>query len=214
MTKQKQETLVISPPNMKTILFRIRGTAPYVQHRFSARTRTKMVDDQKAGAQKQKKRKREPKDFEQCYKDAMHVSTDGWYGIPAPAFRNAMISACRIAGFKMTHAKLSVFVEADGLDADDKQPLVRITKGEPTYYEAAARNADLSVDIRARPLWEPGWEAELRIRFDADLFSSTDIANLLARAGLQVGIGEGRPDSKKSAGLGMGLFEIVQETEQ
>jgi len=32
---------------------------------------------------------------------------------------------------------------------------------------------------------------------------------LLARVGMQVGIGEGRPDSKNSAGMGWGLFEVV-----
>lgn len=34
------------------------------------------------------------------------------------------------------------------------------------------------------------------------------MVNLLSRAGLQVGIGEGRPDSKKSAGMGYGLFTV------
>ena len=55
------------------------------------------------------------------------------------------------------------------------------------------------------------WKCKLRIRFDADQFTKEDIANLLARVGLQVGIGEGRPDSKKSAGMGWGLFELTNE---
>jgi hypothetical protein len=33
--------------------------------------------------------------------------------------------------------------------------------------------------------------------------------NLLARVGMQVGIGEGRPDSRESAGIGFGLFRIA-----
>ena len=49
----------------------------------------------------------------------------------------------------------------------------------------------------------------VRIRFDADQFTLTDVANLFARVGLCGGIGEGRPDSKTSAGIGYGLFEIV-----
>jgi hypothetical protein len=40
-------------------------------------------------------------------------------------------------------------------------------------------------------------------------FTANDVVNLIARVGLQVGIGEGRPDSKESAGLGYGLFEVV-----
>jgi hypothetical protein len=53
------------------------------------------------------------------------------------------------------------------------------------------------------------WAATLRIRFDAGMLTANDVVNLIARVGLQVGIGEGRPDSKESAGLGYGLFEVV-----
>jgi hypothetical protein len=59
-----------------------------------------------------------------------------------------------------------------------------------------------------RPMYFP-WSANLRIRFDAGQFTYTDIANLLMRVGEQVGIGEGRHDSKKSGGMGWGTFRIV-----
>jgi hypothetical protein len=41
-----------------------------------------------------------------------------------------------------------------------------------------------------------------------DQFTHQDVANLMTRVGLQVGLGEGRPDSKNSAGMGWGLFQI------
>jgi hypothetical protein len=53
------------------------------------------------------------------------------------------------------------------------------------------------------------WGLTLKVKFDADQFSATDVTNLLLRAGLQVGVGEGRPDSRESAGLGWGTFEIA-----
>ena len=203
--------VTITPPNLKTAKFPITGIAPYVQNKFSAKARQQMRDKQEAGSQGKKGKKREAKDFEQCYEDAMHVSEDGWHGIPAPAFRNAMISACRMAGFTMTHAKLAVKVLEDGFDADDASPLVKITKGKPQYFESPVRNATGVADIRARPMWKPGWEAVVTIQFDADQFSLDDVGNLMARVGLQVGIGEGRPDSKKSAGMGWGLFSLVNK---
>ena len=52
------------------------------------------------------------------------------------------------------------------------------------------------------------WGARLNIQYDAGMLSDADIVNLISRVGVQVGIGEGRPDSKQSAGLGFGLFEI------
>lgn len=198
--------VVIEPPKIGVASIRIVGIAPYVQHKFSKKAREQMMAKQRQGDQAKKERKREAKDFEQVYKDAMHVSREGWIGIPAPSFRNAMISACRLVGFKMTHAKLSVFIEADGFDVDDGTPLVRII-GEPRVHESYVRNDTGVADIRWRPMWEK-WSAVVRIRFDLNQFSAPDIVNLLARAGLQVGIGEGRPDSKNSAGMGWGIFEI------
>ena len=114
----------------------------------------------------------------------------------------------------MTRAKLSLFVLADGFDEVDRTPLFAFTKGEPHYFEAAVRNADLSVDLRARPMWDAGWQALLRVRFDAGQFTIDDVAALVMRVGEQVGLGEGRPDSKKSAGCGWGTFTIISEEQK
>ena len=202
--------LVIQPPKMQTVQLRINGTAPYVQHAFSQKARNTMIETQMLGEQSRKGRKRDPKNFDAVYEGAMHKSVQGWWGIPAPAFRNAMISACRMSGFKMTIGKLSIFVVADGFDAIDGTPLVKITKGAPVRHIAPARNAGGTTDIRCRPMWREGWEATVTIRFDLDQFSIADVVNLFSRAGMQVGVGEGRPDSPKSAGLGWGLWEIAK----
>ncbi len=210
-TKIKAEALTIQPPNLKVAVFRIKGVAPYVQNKFSQKAQEQMRAKHEAGSVSKKGGKKEPKDFQKVYEGAMHKTTEGWIGIPAPAFRSALISACRVCGFQMTKAKLAVFVEADGFDSTDGQPLVKILKGEPFYHEMYVRNETGVLDIRPRPMWHPGWEADVRLRFDADMFSLQDVANLLLRAGMQVGIGEGRPDSKKSAGMGWGLFEIIAQ---
>jgi hypothetical protein len=59
-------------------------------------------------------------------------------------------------------------------------------------------------------MWKQ-WKMTVRVRYDADMFSHNDIINLMMRVGQQVGIGEGRPDSKNSAGMGWGLFDIQGE---
>jgi hypothetical protein len=204
------ETISISPPNFKTVIFTLKGVSPYMQARFSAKAMQKMRDKQASGSQAKKGAKREPRNFDDDFVQAQHISTDGWNGIPASAFRNASIDVCRIVGFKMTLAKMSIFVEADGLDMVDGTPLVRLLAGKPEKTELAVRNATGVVDIRVRPMWRE-WGAKLRVRFDADQFTTSDVANLLARAGQQVGIGEGRPFSKESNGLGFGLFTIEGE---
>lgn len=213
MTKSADtKSVEIKAPRLHVVEFEIVGTAPYVQHRFSAKAINQIIATQEAGTQAKSKKKREPKDFGDVYQQAMHISKDGWHGIPAGAFRNAMISACRTVGYKMTHAKLAAFVLADGFDAVDGTPLVRIY-GTPHRHTSHARNDNGSVDIRVRPMWDD-WSAVVRVRYDADMFSESDVANLLMRVGMQVGIGEGRPDSKNSAGMGWGMFMLKQEAKE
>ena len=202
------EQVSIKAPNFREAVFKIVGTAPYVQAKFSAKAKEMMRGKMMAGTRSKKGQARAARDFEADYKGAMHISRDGWCGIPAGSFRHACISACRLVGFKMTLAKLALFIEADGFDADEGTPLVRI-HGKPRMHEQHVRNATGVVDLRVRPMWET-WHADLKVRWDADLFSATDILNLLSRVGQQVGIGEGRPDSRQSAGQGWGLFKIEE----
>lgn len=210
----KVERITISPPRLPVLEFRIQGTAPFVSNNFSQEARDQMRAEQEAGSTTKKGKKREPKNFEAGYEGSLHREAgDLWYGIPATAFRAAMIDACRMAGFKMTHAKMSVFVEPDGFEADGT-PLVRITKGHPEHIDSFVRNDNGSADIRPRGMWAAGWEAVVRVRYDADQFTSEDVANLLLRAGLQVGVGAGRPFSKKSAGQGWGTFTVLDETDE
>jgi hypothetical protein len=203
------KSVIIKAPNFETARVRIRGTAPMVQNRMSQRAREAMEQAQIEGTMARRKtRKREPKDFQAVYEGAMHISTEGWYGIPCSAFRAAMISACRTVDFAMTRAKLSLFIVADGYDKEDRQPLTRLY-GEPHMFKMAVRLASGTADIAARPMWEE-WHADLTIRYDADAFSATDVINLLARSGIHCGIGAGRPDSKESAGMGFGTFCVEE----
>jgi len=203
-----KEIIRITRPRMREAVIAIRGIAPYVQHAFSEKQRKQMEDTQRMGQQARGKKNRVPKDFDAVYEAAKHISQAGWLGIPAPAFRNAMISACKLVGIVMTRAKLSVFIEADGIDRNDGTPLVKII-GEPRIHQATVRNETGVADIRWRPMWET-WSANVKVTWDEDQFSATDVMNLMLRAGMQVGIGEGRPDSPNSNGLGWGRFEVVE----
>ncbi len=198
----------ITAPAFETIAVPIKGTAPLVINRFSHKAMLKMQAAQEAGSTAKSKKQREAKDFEACFEEAKHVSEEGWEGIHAAAFRNGAIDACRAAGVVMTKAKLAFMVEADGFDRVDGAPLVRLTTGVAEQWIAPTRNQTGVVDLRSRPMYRE-WGALLRIRYDTGMLSRSDMVNLLARVGMQVGIGEGRPYSKNSGGLGFGLFEIV-----
>ena len=195
----------ITAPNIKRAQFKIVGITPYVQLRFSKKAEA-MMRSKMEGKIPPGRKARDPRDFDDDFTQAMYMSTDGWRGIPASSFRNAMISACRLVNFKMTLAKLSIFIAHDGLDSLDPIPLVRI-EGEPKMIVSNVRNATGVADLRVRASFWP-WSALLSIRYDGDQFRDSDIGNLLSRVGMQVGIGEGRPDGKSSAGMGWGTFEL------
>jgi hypothetical protein len=72
-----------------------------------------------------------------------------------------------------------------------------------------APNTGGTFDLRVRPMWRE-WRMKIRISYDADMFTLSDVANLLMRAGRQVGVGEGRPDSKRSVGQSWGTFTVEQ----
>jgi hypothetical protein len=209
--KSKGNGILVSPLRVGGAVFQIEGTAPLMTAKFSSRTKRKIIEEREAGSSPARRGKKghEPADYETRGYEAAYVSTDGWYGVHAAAFRQAAISACRLVGFRMTLAKLSIFVEADGYDRDEGTPLIRIQADKPTIVVLPVRNDTGVMDLRARPMWAPGWRASVRVQWDADQFGVPDITNLMRRVGRQVGIGEGRPDSRNSAGLGYGLFAIT-----
>ena len=207
--KAASKKLFIPAPNLQTVRIKIKGTAPLVMNKFSQKAKQGMIDDQMRG-KTATKRKREPKDFNANYEASKHISSKGWCGIPAPAFRNSMIETCRLVDIKMTQARRMLFIEADDFDTTEGTPLVKITKGKPYRFDAQVRLPNGAFDIRARAMWDSGWEAELRITFNADFLTIKDITNLLSQAGLMNGILEGRPGSRNSSGMGWGLFKIIK----
>jgi len=203
----------IKAPNFQTAIFEIVGTAPLVIHRFSAKTKGEMKQKMETGKSASSKKNREAKSTDELYNESKYVSREGWEGFHAASVRNAMISACRLVNFKMTLAKMSVFVIADGVDATEPQiPLIRII-GKSIKQEDMARVQTGQPYVTVRAAYHD-WTAKIHIRWDADQFSVDDVSNLLSRVGMQVGIGEGRPDSKNSAGMGWGTFMIKNHEEK
>lgn len=209
-TTTKTEQVVIRAPAFNTLEVLIEGTAPLVIARFSKKA--ELMQKMSEGKSAKSKKDREARDYDKEADQARYYnSTREWEGVNASGFRAGMISACRLVNFKMTLAKLSVFIVQDDFDAEMTTPLVRIY-GQSLTNTSHTRNATGVVDVRARPIY-PKWACKLKIRFDADQFTATDVINLISRVGLQVGIGEGRPDSKSSAGCGWGTFRVCPDDE-
>ncbi len=210
MTTQKGEMIrqvVIAAPNFQTVQFGISGTAPLVMHKFSEKAKNDMMAAMGKKSGQQKGNKKEPKDWDEALQSAIHYSTDGWIGIPAGAFRAAAISACRIVGFKMTMAKLGIFIRPDGFDRNEGSPLVKLNGEFHSVDHTVSLPSSGSATVVRRPMWDT-WTASPIVDYDGDMFTSGDLYNLFMRVGLQVGLLEGRPDSSNSAGMGWGTFKV------
>lgn len=202
----KDAKITINPQRWEEARFGIESIEPLVINRFSKKSEEMIRDKHASGQRGMKGAAKEPKDFDALYRGSM-FSADGWYGINAMSFKHAMVEACVTAGFHKSKARTLIHVIADGHDDADGTPLVRITSGKPRKIEHITRVKGGSPDIRVRAMWDK-WSATVRVRYDADWFSLSDIANLLMRAG-NGGVGEGRNSSKQSVGMGWGSFRMV-----
>jgi len=84
--------------------------------------------------------------------------------------------------------------------------------GIPYLYMAVVRQAGMqkAPDIRTRALF-PLWGCLLTIQYIRDLIREQDIANLLANAGMIVGIGDGRTEKGT---FNYGQWELVHEDDK
>lgn len=215
--KDKKEEIRISPLRQAVLTVPIVGETPLKVLRFSKKKQDEVEAKHRAGDQAKTKKKKGPKDFEEDYEQAKYVCTQQvggkqvkWLGLNATGIRNGCIKTCGVAGFVMTKAKMSIFCIADGIDdLDHSTPLVRI-EGEPVMVIDPVRNDSGVIDLRSRVAF-PEWRINVRIRFDEDQFSPSDILNLLIRVGQQNGLGEGRPNGRDGNGTGNGLFRVAVE---
>jgi len=156
------------------------GDSPLICHAWSTKSKKMLLDKQMKRA-KQAKEARDPEaELEACF----YRLPDGRFGMPAAAFKHAMVGACRFAdNLKMTELRGALHVVGE---------LVPI-EGEPTPREDIVRIGIGVADIRFRPEFRE-WKATLAIDFNAAVISPEQIINLLTLAGFGVGIGEWRPE--------------------
>jgi hypothetical protein len=189
------------------VVIPITGITPIIPHSWSEKAKRMMRDKQFGKTQQ----RREPKNLEEEAEAAMYRLPDGRPGMPATAFKGAMVAACRFfQGIPMTEGRLMIFVEGEG--PDQLVPL----RGTEVIREDMPRNATGVVDLRYRTALLAGedgsepWKADIPVIFPPRLISLESIVALLDAAG-RVGVGDWRPGSPKSNTGTYGTFRIDDE---
>lgn len=178
----------------------IEGVSPLIIHKWSEKALRLMRHAQSGN---EEKLAREPKVPEEEAEGSLYRLDDGRPGMPATAFKAAMVGAARLfSGLTMVTLKSGIFVTGDGVDQ-----LVPI-EGELSIREDMPRNANGNADLRYRyQVWP--WMATLRVVWLPTLMSAESVANLVDAAG-NGGIGDWRPSAPKSMTGTYGRFQVVE----
>lgn len=196
--EQAAEGITLQPIGLQTFHIPIVGVTPLIMHKWSEKA-LQMMRDKQSG--KKSRKKLDPKDPAAEAEAATYRLPDGRPGMPATAFKAAIVGAARLFdGITLVETKQLIFVEGEGPDQ-----LVPI-EGEYTIREDTPRIGMGTTDLRYRPCF-PEWKAALRVSFLPSKIDPESIANLVDAAGLG-GVGEWRPSAPKSTTGTFGRFQV------
>ncbi len=179
-------TISIDRIAAETVRVPIIGTSPLITHRFSEKAKRQMLD-----AMQGRKSPRVAKDPEAEYEGAFYKFTDGGYGLPVTAFKQATVGGARFySGVTMRELKQYLFMRGEvGVDG---QGLARII-GEPRMREDVVRVGRGGTDLRYRPEFSE-WRTSLTVTYVTSSLTRQSVLSLIDAGGMGVGVGEWRPE--------------------
>lgn len=209
----------VTLPEFKTNLARIHivGKTPLITHAWSAKA-IKMMLDKQMGIASSGKEKKDP--FADFKSSLYKVENGKGYGMPAPAFKAAAVSAANMVELKMTQVKIAFHVMHYTVPITGPAIKSPLTEWDNEYAEKLApfhalgismrmdlvRVANGNADLRFRAWW-PEWKCVLEVEYNEAFLTLDQMVNLI-RAGGNVGIGEWRPGAPECRSGEYGRYEI------
>jgi hypothetical protein len=196
--KVENKTLHLQRIEKASIEIPIEGMTPLIPHAWSEKAKRLMREKHSGVAARAKK---EPQDPEKEALDSLYLLSDGRPGMPAVAFKAAIVGAARFfEGVTLVQLKACIFVV--GEEAEQLVPIV----GERTLREDTPRNAKGVVDLRYRYSFMP-WSAVLNVIYMPTLVDAQSVLALVDAAG-SGGVGDWRPSAPKSLTGSFGTFKV------
>ena len=183
------------------IEFCILGTSPLIMNRMSQKVWFELLapKGKKNAAEKASTMKHDPiKEFRDSAYTISDPNAPTLLAILPTSFKRAMgTAALDTPGAKKAQIGRLVYIEGEQL------PIY----GVPKVFMAITRSADMNKtpDVRTRAIL-PEWACRLKITFTKPILREQSIANLLAAAGFQSGVGDWRQE--KGSGS-YGSFKLV-----
>ena len=198
--KTVDETIEIAPVAMGTIKCYLVGTSPLIMHRFPRKAWEQLLfpKGRANAAEKADNLKHDPL---MEYRESVYRNRDQRQPtaihLPAGAFTKAIASAALdLPGATKAQILRLVSVKSTQINL----------YGIPQMYMAMTRSSDIArtPDVRTRAVF-PEWACEVEVGFVSTLVKQNQVVNLLAAAGVIVGIGDWRPQK----GGAFGRFDVV-----
>lgn len=198
----QSQQVTIELPKKEAIEIIVVGETPYVGSKYADETRKNLLMKQSG---KNKTKSKDARNIEVEVNGRRHIVNDKDC-IPASAFRSAMIDVAKDKSLAETSgAEILRSVVAVQGDEDDFIPILNGNHND-LHPGHEIRDDVVTIGrgqkhIAYRPEYR-NWSAKLTIIFIADRLNKIDILNLLARAGMQIGVGDNRK-------IGGGRFYLV-----
>jgi hypothetical protein len=205
MAGKAEGTAIMLPKlDIRRIELIVVGDTPLIVHAWSEKQRQELLGKH----MKEAKPAKEAKDPFEDYNQSLYRIEGGGYGFPSVAFKSAAVTACTsVAGITKVAARQSFHIVGEQAHvrgvftgAQMRLDLVRVEGSEPEMREDMVRIAMGTADIRYRAQFWPWW-ARVVVRYNANVLSESQIANLLNTAGFGVGIGDWRSERDGQHGM-------------
>ena len=178
---------------LATMVVPIIGVSPFLAHRFSEEAQESIAVAQ-SGAHRGKKPPRAP---ENEFELAQYRTADGRHGLPAAAFKRAVVAAVRyVEGLTMTRVEGALQIPGSIL------PFAKHSEPAMQADRVVIGRGTTSIAYRAR---YDEWSVDVPVRFQEDVISPEQLVNLFQIAGFSVGVGDWRPSCKGS----FGMFQVA-----
>lgn len=183
---------------MKTIDVEIRGTSPLLIHRFTE------ASEQAKSSRRTMVGNRDPRD--EATK-AAYIAPDGTFYFSAFSIPGAMGNAG--SNHKMRGSRKSLrFIVPSAVRVTTEAITILNGNGPAKDFEVDARPVTIPATkgriMRYRPRFDC-WGAKFTLVLDDDVLSIEDAQQLLTEAGMQIGIGDFRPEKRGP----FGCFRVV-----
>jgi len=218
--RQRQEGVDLPDWKVEVCHITVVGKSPVIVHAWSAKAIRMMLDKQ-MGIASSGREKKDP--FADFVGSLYPVPGETFrFGIPAPAFKAAAVTAANDVELKMTQMRRAFHVQTYTVPVDSDPLPGPLTEYDVKYAKELKPYHQLGIsmrmdivrletgvaDIRFRGHW-PNWKCTLEIEYNPRMITMQQLINLFRAAGYGSGVCEWRPSAPQCRSGEFGRFEVV-----